>query len=116
MKSTLNFVRLLSILSLIVPVAAKADSGTAITNAVSSDASPAPAPVAKKHHHHKKTPAPAARAPVGSSAHVPPTNASLPPIRPLGTGINENNGAGSAGAPNMGTGDHVPGTSGTSGQ
>ena len=108
------------LISLVLPVAVRADEnngGTGNTTIYdSSTTEPNAHPESHKHHKHKKT-----------TSNSTPSNASTAPSsadsragtvdgRTQAPGMSNSIGSNNAGEPNMGSPDHVPGTTGTSGQ
>ena len=112
MKSKIKVLSFIAILTLIAPLMIRAADTPGDTTV---PATPAPR---KVHHRHKKK-ASGAAAP---SKTVDPVSAA---DKQLHTGVSNNTdasgmsdslGTNNAGSPNMGSSDHVPGTTGTSGQ
>jgi len=101
----------ISILNLVVPAGLRAADATQETTTASNPAPP------KHHYKHKKkasvsatsnaTAAPAAD--IGSNRRTAAENTDAP-------GMSDSLGSNNPGGPNMGSPDHTPGTSGTSGQ
>ena len=106
---------LLSIMVLAAPFLVQAaDPIPAATNETPAAASPKPPKHHPRHAKTKKTPPPPpvidqTAPPVDSHVVHPAPNTAAP-------GMSNSLGTNNPGAPNMGTGDHVPGSTGTSGQ
>jgi hypothetical protein len=84
----------------------------------STSAAPAVNPAPKKHHHKYKKAAdvPATNSAMSASSNVPAPKVGADPGSSEIPNLYQNRDAGALGEPNRGTGDHIPGTSGTSGQ
>lgn len=102
----------ISILSLIAPALVTAADSTV---PASTTTTPSPTPH-KRHHRHKKTNSDSAT----SSSTVAPASPSHTGTVPGGSavpnGMSDSLGSNNAGSPNMGSQDHTPGTTGTTGQ
>ena len=98
-----QMLRMLLIIGLMAPVFIRAEES--------------PSPVSpKRHHKHKKHSHPAPSPTPAAAVSGTPSNAPINPGVIGNVDPANQDGARSPGAPNMGSGDHVPGTTGTSGQ
>ena len=97
----------LSILFLVVPFTGRAADSTGTTPPASDSHSPA------KHHRHKKKLI--SDAAIGKSTETV-THVGVGAGNIVIPGMSNDNKAGEVGSPNMGSPDHTPGTTGTSGQ
>jgi hypothetical protein len=106
-------------LNLITPAvlrAADTDDGHATVSGSTTTAANTTAP--KHHHRHKK---PIGEPTTGSRTITPPADTNDLHVGTVGNntdapGMSNSIGSNNPGTPNMGTADHVPGTTGTSGQ
>lgn len=110
MKLKTKALALIPILHLIAPARV-----TAADSTVPASTTTTPSPH-KRHHRHKKTKSDSAT----SSSTVAPASPSHTGTVPGGSavpnGMSDSLGSNNAGSPNMGSPDHTPGTTGTSGQ
>ena len=106
---------LISALNLIGPGFVQGDESAAPATTTPTTA-PAPAP--HKHHHRKKKTAslPATGSKTVASPSDHPIHAGIQATNTDAPGMSDSLGANNPGGPNMGSSDHTPGTTGTSGQ
>jgi glycerol kinase len=102
----------ISILNLVVPTGLRAADATGETTTA-----PHPAPLKPHHKHKKKTASSAAGNASAAAAGTKASDSGKAAAKNTeGTGISDGLGSNSPGSPNMGSPDHTPGSTGTSGQ
>ena len=117
MNMTRRMIKVFAIPSMIVLIAVGRGSATETTDINGVGTTTGPVPVQHPRRHHKKRTPPVAPVTGPVSVASPDTSIPAKTISDINTsGRADSLGTNNPGSPNMGSADHVPGTTGTSGQ